>query len=279
MEVQNKPAAMARVPDPAAIRKTASAWRNGYKGPMKSPCKYVIAALVATFLPSAGPLARESCPVEAKLLLSTQARPKAIASLGLTQETTGRIYLFDTDALDLSKQQVILRVRQGANNDLVVKVRKADGDRPSEASTFKGISCEIDQTRTGAQTSYSVGRDYTAAQVPQTGNDIRKLLSAAQRELLRKTGVSVEWDRVRRVASIESSSWRSSARSQFGKLALELWEWPQGEILELSAKAGAEAGSAAYADLERLAQTKGLALSPSQDTKTSTVLQTHPGSP
>jgi len=247
---------------------------------MKSPCKYLIALLVAAFLPVAGPLARESCPVEAKLQLSMQARAKAIEALGLTQKTSGRIYFFDTDTLDLSKRRVILRVRQGASNDLVVKVRKADGDGPIEPSALKGhFPCEIDQARTGAQTSYSVGRNYKTAQAPQTGSDIRKLLSAAQRELLRKAGVSVEWDRVRRVASIESSSWRSSAQSRFGKLALELWEWPRGEILELSAKASAEAGISAYADLENLALMKGLALSPSQDMKTSMVLQTHPGSP
>ena len=247
---------------------------------MNSTWKRMVALLGAIFLPVAGPLAREGCPIEAKLLLSPQARPMAIASLGLTQETPGRIYFFDTDALDLSKQQVIVRVRQGASNDLVVKVRKAEGDRSIDHYTSKGqFSCEIDQTRTGAQVSYSVGRSYKAAQAPQTGDDIRKLLSAAQRELLRRAGVSVAWDRVRRVASIESSSWRSSARSPFGKLALELWQWPQGEILELSAKAGADAGTAAYPDLERLAQMKGLVLSPNQDTKTSTVLQAHHGSP
>jgi hypothetical protein len=55
---------------------------------------------------------------------------------------------------------------------------------------------------------------------------------------------------------------------------LELWEWPAGKILELSAKIGSDADAAKYAELERLARINNLALSASQDTKTSLVLET-----
>jgi hypothetical protein len=44
--------------------------------------------------------AEEKCPVEVKLLLSPPSAQTAIGSLGLENERTGRIYLFDTDALD-----------------------------------------------------------------------------------------------------------------------------------------------------------------------------------
>ena len=87
------------------------------------------------------------------------------------------------------------------------------------------------------------------------------------------------WERVRAVAAIDSTKWTTSARSTYGKLALELWKWPDGAILELSARAGAESAERAYSDLQHLSQTKGLPLSASQDTKTGTVLLSHPASP
>jgi hypothetical protein len=115
--------------------------------------------------------------------------------------------------------------------------------------------------------------------VPETGKEVRTLLSTAQGDLLRKAGVSIDWVRVKRVAAIESTKWATSAQSPFGRLALELWKWPDGEILELSARAGSQAGAAAYSKLEHLSKTKGLPLSPSQNTKTATVLQSRGASP
>ncbi len=219
--------------------------------------------------------ARENCPVEVKLLLSTQAAKTAIGSFGMAKKAEGRVYFFDTDGLDLFRQRVILRVRDGADNDLTVKVRQPDGD---DTSRLEGFPCEIDQTREGAQVSYSVDKSYKA-RTPETGNEVRKLLSAAQSNLLRKAGVSIDWDRVKRVAAIDSTKWTTSAKSPDGRLSLERWKWSDGEILELSARAGAQAGAAAYSELEHLSRTKGLALSASQDTKTGTVLQSRHPSP
>jgi len=223
--------------------------------------------------------ARESCPVEVKLLLSSQVTEAAIGSLGLAKKTTGRVYFFDTDALDLFKQGVILRVREDADNDITVKVRQPDGGGQIHYARLAGVPCEIDQTRDGAHVSYSVGSSRKLVRVPETGNEVRKLLSTAQGDLLRKAGVSVDWVRVKRVAAIDSTKWATSAQSPFGRLALELWKWPDGEILELSARAGSQAGAAAYSRLEHLSETKGLPLSASQDTKTATVLQSRDASP
>jgi hypothetical protein len=223
--------------------------------------------------------ARESCPVEVKLLLSADVAQTAIGSLGLGGKAEGRVYFFDTDALDLLKHGVILRVRQGASNDLTVKVRQPGGDQQIAPTLSEQFPCEIDRTREGAHVSYSVGAGLTAVPAPETGNEVRKLLSAAQNNLLRKAGVSIAWDRVKRVAEIDATKWTTSSRSSLGRLVLERWKWPEGEILELSAKARAEAGAAAYGDLKQLAAAKGLALSASQDTKTSTVLQSRQVSP
>jgi len=236
-----------------------------------------LAAFGAMLLHGADLPARETCPVEVKLLLSTQAAQTAIGSLGLVKKTAARVYFYDTGTLDLFKQGVILRLRAGADNDLTVKMRQPDSDE--QIGLPETIPCEIDQTRDGSHVSYSVGSSYRAARVPEAGKEVRKLLSKAQADLLRAAGVSIDWERVTRVAAIDSTKWTTSAQSPYGKLALELWKWPGGAILELSSRAGAKSAEAAYAGLEQLSQEKVLALSASQDTKTGTVLQGHPVSP
>ncbi len=243
-----------------------------------------VSALLGTIL-FLGPAvhAEEQCPVEIKLLLSPGVTRTAIASLGFEHEAAGRVYFFDTDALDLSMQGAIVRVRQGGDNDLTVKVRLPNGNRRADSSPLhKRFPCEIDRTQMGESTSFAVKRKYKAAVVPDLGADIRGLLSVAQRDLLHEAGITVDWSKVRRIADIDSTKWEATARSPSGQIALELWEWPAGKVLELSAKVEYDAAASKYAELERLASVKNLSLSASQDTKTSMVLKTaaaHPSPP
>jgi hypothetical protein len=219
--------------------------------------------------------AKETCSAEVKFLLSPPTTQTVIASLGFENETVAKVYFFDTDALDLSNQGVIIRVRQGAKNDLTVKVRLPKGGQPVDSSRLREqFPCEIDRTRAGASTSYAVARKYKATMVPEIGNDIYSLLSASQIKLLHEAQVSIDWARVMRIASINSTKWETKAPSPSGKLALELWEWPAGKILELSAKVESDAEASKYAQLERLVKMNNLSLSASQDTKTRMVLET-----
>ncbi len=209
--------------------------------------------------------AEEGCPVEIKLLLSSSTTQNVIASLGFENATTGQVYLFDTDALDLSKQGVIMRVRQGAKNDLTVKVRFPKDSRQFDKSRFRErFPCEIDRTRAGASTSYAVAQNYKSTRVPESGKSIYSRLSASQIQLLHDAQVSIDWGRVRRIADINSTTWQTAAQSPSGKLTLEAWEWPAGRILELSAKAGSDAEASKYAQLELLVKIKNLSLLTSQ---------------
>ncbi len=222
--------------------------------------------------------AEEACPVEIKLLLSPGITQSAIASLGFTHEAVGRVYFFDTDALDLLMQGAIVRVRQGGNNDLTVKVRLPTGSRQVDSSRLhRRFPCEIDRTKIEESTAYAVKRKYKAAVVPDLGGDIYGLLSVSQKELLHEAGITIDWSRVRRIADIESTKWEAMAQSPSGQIALELWEWPAGKVLELSAKVEYDEEASNYAELERLAIVKNLSLSASQDTKTSLVLKTVAG--
>jgi len=223
-----------------------------------------------------GPTARaeEKCPVEIKLLLSPPTAQTVIASLGFNNEAAGRVYFFDTDALDLLMQGVIVRVRQGADNDLTVKVRLPKGNQQVDSDQFHGqFPCEVDRNQMGASTSYAIKRRYKATKVAENGSDIYSLLSVSQSELLHKARVSIDWARVLRLGDIKSTKWEKAAQSPFGPLVLELWEWPAGKILELSAKIESDAEASKYAELERLVKVKNLSLSTSQDTKTKLVLK------
>jgi hypothetical protein len=234
--------------------------------------------ICAVLLLSCALHAQERCAVEVKLLLLPAEAPATIASLKLKKETTGQVYFFDTDALDLLSKGVIVRVRQGGDNDLTVKVRppeaKKFGDPTQGREDFK---CENDLTGGEVTPSYSIRRKYAASQVPDTGHDISSLLSDGQKKLIRETHVSIDWSRVRRIASIRSTEWDTRAQPPFDKLTLEFWEWPAGTVLELSTKVGPDKGPATYAELRRLVNTKGLSVSASQNLKTSTVLKSLAG--
>ncbi len=223
-----------------------------------------------------GPAGAEvSCPVEVKLLLASPIARPVIASFGFRKKTTSMVYFFDTDTLDLLMQGIIVRVRQGEDNDLTVKLRPPKGGRMDDRSYLgEQFPCEIDRTQGAAETSYAVERQYTAAKVPDNGSDIYNELSDSQKELLHEAGATIDWVRVSAIAKIHSTKWRTKSRSPYGRLALELWEWPAGKILELSAKAPPAADESKYGELERLLRMKELDLNANQDTKTNTVLMT-----
>jgi len=218
--------------------------------------------------------AQETCPVEIKLLLLPSTIKSVMASMSFGKQTTSQIYFFDTDNLSLLNQGVIVRVRQGAKNDLTVKVRLPEGTNQIERSKLREqFGCEIDRTEAGANTSYSVGKNYKLQGVPEAGDDLFRALSSSQRELLREAHVSIIWSQVRRISGIRSTVWETPFESPFRKLTLEYWEFPGGSLLELSARSAASEWEVKSADLHRIAKSKGLLLSADQETKTSTVLR------
>jgi hypothetical protein len=219
--------------------------------------------------------AEEKCTVEIKLLLSPSTIQSAITSLQFGNEATGRVYFFDTDQLDLLKQGVIVRVRQGANNDLTVKVRVPASNTQAHTSQVRDqFPCEINRTGAGEDTDYSVKRKYKTKQVPAMGNDIFKLLSPPQKKLLQTVRASVDWARVTRIGDVKATSWETTSQSPFPKLALELWESPGGNVVEVSAKVGHDEMQSKYVQLQQLLNKENLPLSASQGGKTSALLET-----
>jgi hypothetical protein len=60
-----------------------------------------------------------------------------------------------------------VRVRQGTDNDLTVKVRVSDSLQVDTSRLREHFPCEIDRTGAGENTSYSVRRKYKTLHVPE----------------------------------------------------------------------------------------------------------------
>jgi hypothetical protein len=182
-------------------------------------------------------VARETCSTEVKVILALPSAQSAVSAFGFGNEAAGVIYFFDTESRDLLHQGLIIRIRQGSNNDLTVKWRPPDGSAAGERAQLREqFPCEVDRTPTADIESYAIGRQYKAAKLPEFGTDVYGLLSDSQKQLLKDARVAVDWTRVVRVATVNSTKWSTSRRSPYGKLALELWAWPAGKIIEVSAK-------------------------------------------
>ncbi len=228
----------------------------------------------AVLLLCSGLHAQENCNVEVKLLLSPTATQAAIGALGSSKESLGRVYFFDTEALDLLSQGVIVRLRRGDRDDLTVKLRPPNGKRLFlSAEQHNDFKCEVDLTGEGPNPSYSVTSRFAAEQLPQTGYDVSRLLSPAQIMLFHDAKVSVDWTRVKRIAEIRSTDWRTQSQPHLGKLALELWEWGGGQVLEISTRVSSDAGASTYTELQQLVEKKHLAMNPVQRVKTSIALE------
>ncbi len=72
--------------------------------------------------------AQETCSEEVKLLLSPAEVKVAIPVLQARGKTLGRVYFYDTPALDLLSSGVVLRLREGAEIDLTAKLRPLSGE-------------------------------------------------------------------------------------------------------------------------------------------------------
>ena len=229
--------------------------------------------LMATFLLVFGLHGQEPCDVEVKLLLSPTQVQTAIAALHARRETQGRIYFYDTSSLDLLSRGVILRLRAGAEIDLTAKLRPASDEKlVSRSGGSERSKCEADLNDGVETPSFSVENKFIAAKVPETGEELFQLLSEAQRKLLEDSKVQIDWKRIKRIAEIQSTSWKTHAQAPFGKLSLELWEWPSGRILEVSTKVAPETGQSTYVELRNFANRNGLVLSTNQRSKTAIAL-------
>ena len=218
--------------------------------------------------------AQETCSEEVKLLLSPAQVQAAITALKGRQETHGRVYFYDTPALDLLSKGVILRFRDREEVDLTAKLRPLPGDKFVNPSGVRdGYKCEVDFNDGVETESFSVVNKYLTAKAPVTGEELFQRLSEGQKKLLRDAKVQIDWKRVERIAEIQSTNWTSRANPPLGKLSVELWVWPGGSIFEVSTRVAPDARLATFVELRDLANKKGLSLDTNQRSKTAIALE------
>ena len=197
----------------------------------------------------------------------------AITALNARQETHGRVYFYDTPALDLLSKGMILRFRDRAEADLTVKLRPLPGETSVHSSGVRDdYKCEVDLNDGIATESFSLANKYLSAKAPVTGEELFQQLTEGQKKLLRDSKVEIDWKRVKRIAEIQSTTWTSRAKPPLGKLSVELWEWSGGSILEVSTRVAPDAPLATFVELRDLANKKGLALDTNQRSKTAIAL-------
>jgi hypothetical protein len=218
--------------------------------------------------------AQERCSAEVKLLLSPAEMPATLAALKAKKESSGEVYFYDTEKRELLSQGVIVRLRSGSDRDLTVKLRRGQDEKYADPTGGKeNYKCEVDVAGNLANTSYSIRNKFSGAGIPETGSEVYGALSKGQRKLLSAAQVRVDWEQVKRIVEIKATDWQIKADSGSKKLALELWEWPGGKILEVSSKVGSGEGEAAYEELRRVVADKGLRLNVEQRSKTRMVLE------
>jgi hypothetical protein len=213
------------------------------------------------------------CRAEAKLLVSPNSAQMSVSALQPETESRRQIYLFDTDGLELLRHGVIVRLRAGARGDLTVKVRSENSNPERIPDEGENTKCEVDIVGSAALASYSLVTRWKQESIPRTGEALYAALSTAQRRLLARTGISIDWHRVKQIARVQATEWQARADGSLKGVSIERWEWPSGTVLELSAKtATPESGRYTLDLLRRMALASGLAIEKDQEAKTSIVL-------
>ncbi|NUO47860.1 MAG: hypothetical protein HOV80_03280, partial [Polyangiaceae bacterium] len=192
------------------------------------------------------------------------------------------IYFFDTPALELFDDGVILRARNVHDDvdDTTVKIRPLSAASVAR-SWFKksGFKCEIDQTSTKSVESCSYTLEQGEDEIDDAAKGeraIEKLFTSEQEDFLAKYAPSgpVDWSELRMLGPVAASVWKLEPEKLGTKMTVELWTLPNGErVLEVSARAPQEDADELTEDLEAYVSELGLVADPNGTTKTRTVLE------
>jgi len=228
-------------------------------------------------------LTRSADSVELKLTVSEEHRFSTLTALGIDplEAYIRQIFFFDTADLALDNAGVVARARrsQGRPDDSVVKLR------PVEPSTLdaherksKNFVVEVDALPGGFVCSASYKgalkkprvKSAIAGELP-----LRKLFSKSQRAFFTANAPEgIELDDLKVLGPVNVMKLKTRPRKAGQKLAVELWNYPDGtRILELSTKcAPADAFDVAAKSREYLTSI-GVDLGDEQQTKTRTALE------
>ena len=137
----------------------------------------------------------------------------------------------------------------------------------------KAGKCEADFVGSQVFTSYSISEAWKRAEDVDSGQQLHSVLGTEQVQVLLASGISVDWRQITPRAKIQATTWDAHPDGPLKKVTIELWEWPGGRILELSAKAKSQNGADAMKILRQMAEGHALNVEKNQVTKTAFVLR------
>lgn len=225
--------------------------------------------------PPSDPTAGEN--VEVKLELADASA--ALATLGLTDgdaDTTEAVWFYDTTALALFGDGVILRARKVHNgaDDATVKARPMLPDEtPPGWLSLAGSKCEVDQTTANAASSCSLTGTPAKGAIDDVASGktmLDSLYDADQLVFLGSIDASASIDALASFGPIASTDWTVAATPA---ISLERWVLPNGtSLLEASFRVAHDDAASGLASLVAWANANALAIAPVQADKTGTAL-------
>ena len=227
-------------------------------------------------------LTRGADSVELKLTVAEEHRYSTLEALGIDplDAYIRQIFFFDTDDLALDSAGVVARARrsQGRPDDSVVKLRPVEPNaldaKRREAEDFV---VEVDAMPGGFVCSASYKgklskrvKDAVAGSLP-----LHKVFSKPQREFFETHAPEgIEIDDLKVLGPVMAFKLKTAAGDLRQKLAVELWNYPDGtRILELSTKCAPSDAFQVAAESRAFLTDLGIDLEDEQQTKTRTALE------
>jgi len=243
---------------------------------MNSVGRHLILLLAPLACATAPLLADEK--VEIKYLAPDAASVSQIkTSLALDKTPPGavmEIHFFDTPSLTLLKDQhLALRLRKKGDTWTFTVKERPTTRQPDEVGLGGELETDESIATLDKVRSYSIDSKPSAASIKAAleQDSVQSLLSLAQRSFLEKRPHPIPWEKVRCFPKIEARRW---TLTDFDNLSAESWQYPGGEVLEISYKAKAK--NAATAEKKFATWLTAHAIKPEKSggMKTSTVLET-----
>jgi hypothetical protein len=227
-------------------------------------------------------LLEEADSLELKLTVPDEDRRSATAALGVDplDARIRQVFFFDTPDLALDSSGVVVRARrtQGSPDDTVVKLRPVvPASLPKKLRDQRDFVVEVDAMPSSyvCSASFKGSAKAGVSEVAAGKMPLRKLFSKGQRSFFSEHApAGVELDDLAVLGPVHAFKLKVSPEGLAGKLAVELWLYPDGSrILELSTKcAPADWFEAATTSRDFLASRK-VDLTAEQSTKTRTALE------
>jgi hypothetical protein len=228
-------------------------------------------------------LTRGADSVELKLTVAEEHRYSTLEALGIDplDAYIRQVFFFDTDDLALDHAGVVARARrsQGRPDDSVVKLRPVKPDKlDAEQRESEDLVVEVDAMPGGFVCSASFKGKLSKPRVKAAiAGDLalRKLFSKSQRAFFEAHAPEgVELDDLKVLGPVTVFKLRTAPGGLHQKLAVELWNYPDGtRILELSTRCAPGDAFQVAAESQAYLTDLGIDLGDAQQTKTRTALE------